>query len=213
MKSLSPKQQGILDYLKRFVDKNGYAPTSREISADCGLKSHSVALHYLHILEREGYINRSKRVPRSITFTVDPSDIHSVPLLGVIATSSPIPVLDASVRVMTSKEAVEVPKNILAGHTNVFALKVNGLSMIDALVDDGDIMLLTKTKTAPDGSMVAVWLRDKNEVTLKIIYHKAGRIRLQPTNPSIKPIFCRPENVEIQGKVIGVIRKISELHA
>ena len=81
--------------------------------------------------------------------------------------------------------------------------------MIDALIDDGDMVILTQTKTASDGSMVAVWLRDKQKVTLKKIYHDAGRIRLQPANRLMEPIYCRPEDVEIQGKVIGVLRKTS----
>ena len=209
MMPLSSKQQNVLDYIKRFLDKNGYAPSLRDISSDCGLKSHTVALYYLKILEREGYINRSKRLPRSITFTTGSSELNTVPLLGVIAAGNPIPVPHDDVWVMTPEEAVEVPKNILAGHANVFALKVKGLSMIDALIDDGDMVILTQTKTASDGSMVAVWLRDKQKVTLKKIYHDAGRIRLQPANRLMEPIYCRPEDVEIQGKVIGVLRKTS----
>lgn len=207
MKMLSSKQQTVLDYVKRFAEKNGYAPSLRDISNDCNLKSHTVALYYLNILEREGYINRSKRLPRSITVTTASSGLHTVPFLGVIAAGKPISVPHDDVWVMTPEEAVEVPRNILAGHENVFALKVKGLSMIDALIDDGDMILLTKANTAPDGSMVAVWLRDKNEVTLKKIYHDSGKIRLQPANRSMAPIFCRPEDVEIQGKVIGVIRQ------
>lgn len=212
MRPLSNKQQVILKYLERFADKNGYAPSLRDISSDCGLKSHTVALYYLNILEREGYINRSKRLPRSITFTTDirnSSELPTVPLLGVIAAGNPIAVPHDDVWVMRPEEAVEVPRDILAGHTNVFALKVKGLSMIDALIDDGDMVLLARTNTAKDGSMVAVWLRDRNEVTLKKIYHEAGKIRLQPANSSMEPIFCRPEDVEIQGRVIGVIRKVS----
>ncbi len=171
-----------------------------------------MALYYLNILERDGYINRSKRLPRSITFTAgqgDSRDLPTVPFLGVIAAGNPIPVPHDDVWVMTPEEAVEVPRNILEGHSNVFALKVKGLSMIDALIDDGDMVLLAKTNTAKDGSMVAVWLRDRNEVTLKKIYHEAGKIRLQPANQSMEPIFCRPEDIEIQGKVIGVLRKVN----
>lgn len=212
MKPLSVKQQNVLDYLRRFVGKNGYAPSLRDIASDCGLKSHTVALYYLNILERDGYINRSKRLPRSITFTTRPiisSELPTVPLMGVIAAGNPIPVPNDDVWVMTPEEAVEVPRNILEGHNNVFALKVKGLSMIDALIDDGDMVLLAKANTAKDGSMVAVWLRDRNEVTLKKIYHEAGKIRLQPANSSMEPIFCRPEDIEIQGKVIGVLRKVN----
>ena len=138
----------------------------------------------------------------------DSSELPTVPLLGVIAAGKPIPVPHDDVWVMRPEEAVEVPRDILAGHANVFALKVKGLSMIDALIDDGDMVLLAQTKTVKDGSMVAVWLRDRNEVTLKKIYHEAGRIRLQPANSSMEPIFCRPEDIEIQGKVIGVLRKV-----
>jgi repressor LexA len=80
--------------------------------------------------------------------------------------------------------------------------------MIDALIDDGDTIIMQQTQTAEDGDMVAVWLRDKQEVTLKKIYREDGKIRLQPANPLIAPIYCKPDDVEIQGRVVGVIRKI-----
>jgi repressor LexA len=209
MKTLSVKQQGVFDYLKQFVDKHGYAPSLRDISGDCGLKSPTVALYYLNVLEREGYINRSKRIPRSITFAVNTNQLHTVPLLGIIAAGNPIPVPNDDVWEKVPEDAVEVPKNILNGHNNVFALKVKGTSMIDALIDDGDMVLLTQSNNAEDGSMVAVWLKDRHEVTLKKIYRETNRIRLQPANRLMEPIFCNPEDVEVQGKVIGVIRETS----
>ena len=208
MKPLSAKQQNILDYLKRFFDKQGYAPSLRDIVGSCGLKSTTVALYYLNILEREGYINRSRRVSRGITFTTNSNRLHTVPLLGVIAAGNPIPVPNDDVWVAPAEE-IEVPAVILRGHENVFALRVKGTSMIDALIDDGDTILLTKSSNALEGSMVAIWLKDKSEVTLKKIYHETDTIRLQPANRLMEPIFCRPQDVEVQGRVIGVIRKTS----
>jgi len=91
----------------------------------------------------------------------------------------------------------------------VYALKVKGTSMLDALIDDGDIVLMQSANTAENGEMVAVWLREEQEVTLKKIYREPGRVCLKPANRLMKPLYCQPENVEIQGKVIAVLRKLS----
>jgi repressor LexA len=207
MKTLSTKQQRVMDYVKNFISKRGYAPSVRDIAAGCHIKSPAVAQYYLNILERDGYINRNKRITRSITLTSERSILPTVPLLGLIAAGDPIPVPNDNTWTLIPDEAVEVPSSILAGYTDVFALKVKGTSMIDALIDDGDTVLLTRASTAPDGSMVAVWLRDRNEVTLKKLYREADRIRLQPANRLMSPIFCRPEDVEVQGRIIGIMRK------
>lgn len=209
MEALSEKQRKVLEYLRRFMERHGYAPSVRDIADGCGLKSPPVAQYYLDVLEKKGFIGRIKGVSRSITLPLRPgASLKQVPLLGVIAAGSPIALPENDTWNLTPEEMVDVSDDILRGRTNVFALKVRGTSMIDALVDDGDTVLLTQTGTAEDGAMVAVWLQDRNEVTLKKIYREGNRIRLQPANRYMEPIFCDPGNVEIQGRVIGIIRKL-----
>ncbi|MGI2335089.1 MAG: transcriptional repressor LexA [Dehalogenimonas sp.] len=210
MEALSAKQQKVLDYLGRFMERHGYAPSVRDIAGGCGLKAAPVAQYYLDVLEKKGYISRMKGVSRSITFPLKAASgsLKLVPLLGTIAAGTPLALPENDTWSLTPEEMVEVSDDILRGRTNVFALKVRGTSMIDALVDDGDTVLLTQASTAEDGAMVAVWLQDRNEVTLKKIYREAGRIRLQPANRYMDPIFCDPGDVEIQGRVIGIIRKL-----
>ena len=209
MEALSEKQRKVLEYLRRFMERHGYAPSVRDIAEGCGLKSPPVAQYYLDVLEKKGFIGRIKGVSRSITLPLRPgASLKQVPLLGVIAAGSPIALPENDTWNLTPEEMVDVSDDILRGRTNVFALKVRGTSMIDALVDDGDTVLLTQTGTAEDGAMVAVWLQDRNEVTLKKIYREGNRIRLQPANRYMEPIFCDPGNVEIQGRVIGIIRKL-----
>jgi repressor LexA len=111
---------------------------------------------------------------------------------------------------MTDKEMVDVPPEVAPAEKlkDVYALKVRGYSMIDALIDDGDIVLLRHQQTAEDGQTVAVMLMDDQAVTLKKFYHEGGRIRLQPANSTMDPIFTTPENVSIQGRVVGVLRSL-----
>jgi repressor LexA len=110
--------------------------------------------------------------------------------------------------IQIADENLAVPRQITGGLDNIYALKVKGTSMIDALIDDGDIILVQQTHTTEDGDTVVVWLRDRQEVTLKKIYRQDSNIRLQPANKLMEPMYCRPDNVEIQGKVLGVIRKL-----
>jgi len=158
------------------------------------------------VLEREGYIHRDPEVFRSIQLTNRKKTI-SVPLLGTIAAGEPIPVPTAETWQSEASETIEIAEGFTAGK-NVYALKVKGLSLVDALIDDGDIVILESVNTANDGDMVAVWLKDRQEVTLKRIFYEEKRIRLQPANSQMHPLYTTPDNVEIQGKVIAVIRKL-----
>jgi repressor LexA len=98
---------------------------------------------------------------------------------------------------------------VVGNKSNIYALEVKGISMLDALIDDGDIVIMEAVPTAEEGEMVGVWLKDEQEVTLKKIYHEPGRIRLQPANEQMKPIYVKPENVEVQGKVVAVLRRLN----
>ena len=213
MKTLSPKQKHIIDFLSRFAQEKSYPPTVRDIVRGCGISSTSVVDYNLDILEREGYIRRHPGISRGIEVAAQSAaSRHSlkVPLIGLIAAGEPIPVPDPDTwDIVTPAETLEVTEDLIGGRQRVYALKVKGTSMIDALINDGDIVLMQYVNTVENGEMAAIWLKAEKEVTLKKFYRDRGRIRLQPANSQMKPIYAEPDNVEIQGRVIGVIRRLS----
>ena len=202
----SQTRQRILKFLHDFVDDRGYAPTVRDILRGCSLSSTAVVQHHLNVLEREGYIHRDPEVFRSIQL-LDRKNTIRVPLLGSIAAGEPIPVPSSETWTSEAVEMLQLTEELTQGK-EVYALKVSGLSMMDALIDDGDIVLMEPANTAEDGDVVAAWLKDKQEVTLKRFFQETGRICLQPANSQMKPLYVNPEDIEIQGRVIGVIRKL-----
>ena len=199
----------ILNYIRDFARRNGYPPTVREIQDACGLASPRPVQYHLAALERDGLIERVPRTARGIQLAGAGQRGEAVPLLGVIAAGQPIPVPTEDTWRSVAVDTVEVPSEMLPSKIQAFALQVKGTSMIDALVDDGDIVVLEETSSAESGEMVAVWLTDRQEATLKKLYHEPGRIRLQPANQSMAPIYVDPRNVEVQGRVIAVLRKYS----
>lgn len=208
MKTLSPRQKQILDFITNFIEEKGYAPSVRDVAEGCGISSSSVAQYHLNVLERQGHIRRDREVSRSIGLVKKTTHFTTVPVLGTIAAGEPIPVPSADTWVTIPEETMELPLDLTRGLDRVYALKVKGSSMVDALIDDGDIVLMQQADTAEDGEMVAVWLKDEQEVTLKKIYREAGKVCLKPANRLMEPLYCQPENVEIQGKVVGVLRKL-----
>jgi repressor LexA len=201
----------ILSYIKDFFDEKGYAPTIRDIVKGCQISTTSVVQHHLNQLEKEGHIQRDPQVFRSIRLTEPTSiraEITEIPLLGTIAAGEPIPVPTDEAWTAEPQEILNVPVEFTGSRKSVFALRVKGSSMIDALIDDGDIVIMETATSIHDGDMVSVWLKDRQEVTLKRIYREAQTIRLQPANRYMSPIIVSPDNVEIQGKVVGVIRKL-----
>ncbi len=210
MKGLSDKQQRMLTFINEFMDEKGYPPTVRDILRGCNISSTSVVDYNLRVLEREGYLHRDSEVSRGIGIT-DRMKINfvKVPILGTIAAGQPIPVPEADTWDITvSAETLEVATEMTRGKSGVYALKVRGTSMIDALIDDGDIVLMQQTSVADNSEMVAVWLKNEGETTLKRYYREQGRVRLQPANVQLGPIYASPDNVEVQGRVIGVIRQL-----
>jgi len=209
VKQLSSKQKRILSFLRKFRDERDYPPTVRDILKGCGISSTSVVDYNLKILEREGYIRRDREVSRGIELMGrDKRRLVPVPVMGTIAAGEPIPVPGSDTWQMEPLDTVEVSSEIVHGKGDVFALKVKGTSMIDALINDGDIVLMQQANTAEDGDMVAAWLKAEEETTLKKLYRERDRIRLQPANSALEPIYTAPGNVEVQGKVVGVIRQI-----
>lgn len=199
----------ILNFIRDSLEDKGYAPTVRDIMKGCNISTPSVVQHHLDKLEKEGYIQRDPQVFRSIRLIEREQPVTvDVPLLGTIAAGEPIPVPTPDTWVTAPEETLKLTEEVTQGKEGVYALKVKGLSMIDALIDDGDIVLMQDATTVDDGDMAAVWLKDKQEVTLKKVYREPKRVCLRPANSLMEPIYERPENVEIQGKVIGVLRKL-----
>jgi len=161
------------------------------------------------MLEQQGHIRRDPKVFRSIQLVGRRREvIPRVPLLGAIAAGKPIPVPTPDTWTTVPEETLQLTEEVTQGKKDVYALKVKGSSMVDAFVDDGDTVLIQQTSKVEDGEMAAVWLKLEQEVTLKKVYHEAGRIRLQPANKEMKPMYYKPDDIEIQGKVIGVLRKL-----
>ena len=209
-KNLSPKQQSILRFIRQFIDEHDYPPSIRQIQDGCGVSSTSVVDYNLKKLEGDGYIRRDREVSRAIELLERggrrPRTV-AVPIIGQIAAGEPIPVPTADTwSNIDYSESIEITRDMVGGRPNVYGLRVKGSSMIDALVNDGDIVLMEAATTADNGDMVAAWLKREQEATLKRFYQESGRIRLQPANDAMAPIYTDPANVEVQGKVLGAIR-------
>jgi len=212
VKVLSSKQEQINNFIHRFWEDRGYPPTIRDIVTGCGISSTSVVDYNLDILEKKGYIRRHREVSRGIELvTRSPASGAQlqVPIIGQIAAGEPIPVPTPDTwDVTASSETLEVTKDLTRGREGVYALKVKGLSMVDALVNDGDFVLMEYVNLVENGEMAAIWLKAEKEATLKKFYAEPGRVRLQPANSQMQPIYVEPDNVEIQGRVIAVIRQL-----
>lgn len=201
-KALSPKQQSIFAFIREFIREHDYPPSIRDIQDGCGISSTSVVDYNLKALERQGVIRRDREVSRAIEL-VGRVRMRSVPVVGQIAAGQPIPVPSADTWLAQEfEEEIEVTDQMTRGRENVFALRVKGTSMIDALVNDGDLVLMEQTSAWDNGDMVAVWLKDREETTLKKIYSEGSRIRLQPANATMDPIYVDAADVEVQGKVL-----------
>jgi repressor LexA len=203
---LNSTRENILQFIHGFIDERGYSPTVRDILKGCDISSTAVVQYHLDVLEKEGRIHRDPEIFRSIRLSEKKGSVM-VPVLGTIAAGSPIPVPNSDNWSNQAVDTLELPQDMV-GKKPVFALKVKGQSMIDALIDDGDIVLMEAADSAANGEMVAVWLKDREEVTLKRFFADKDKVILQPANQTMKPIEQRADNVEIQGKVIGVIRKL-----
>ncbi len=208
---LSARQQQIFDFLRRFWEDSGYPPTVRDIVSGCRISSTSVVDYHLDVLEREGYIRRHSGVSRGIELLTRDSGYNiKVPIIGQISAGEPIPVPAPDTwDVVSSSEVLELTANLPRDKKDIYALKVKGSSMVDALINDGDIILMQYANVVENGEMAAVWLKAEKEATLKKVYRESGRIRLQPANIQMKPIYTAQDNVEIQGKVIAVIRQLT----
>ena len=229
-KGLSDKHKRVLDVLVRHTEQHGYPPSIREMCSQANISSTSVANYYLDRLEELGYIERDRRVSRGVRVIKSYSepgviekaqgmvdeigqkvqDLIRVPLYGQIVASEPVTSFSDQPTTM-----IDVARSLLPTQMDddLFALTVSGDSMIDAMVNDGDIVIMRQPQDkVKNGEMVAVWLNDKDETTLKYFFLENGRGRLQPANPTMEHIIIEdPSSVEIQGQVVMVVRQIETL--
>ncbi len=210
---LSDRQRKMLDFIRMFGLENGYPPSIREIGRGVDISSTSVVNYNLNRLVEQGYLDRDQNVSRGLRLTEkltsQVNDIVRVPLVGRIFASEPVPVPSTDSPMFGADEAIEITQNLLSSREDLFALEVKGDSMIDAMIGDGDIVVMQRRPEWSNGDMVAVWLKDKEETTLKHIYLEGDTVRLQPANPTMKPIIIEdPENLEVQGKVMLVLRQL-----
>ncbi len=211
-KKLSKRQQAMLEYIEQFIDQHAYPPTIRDIQRDLDISSTSVVDYNLNALEQRNFIRRNRNISRGIELVgrqPAANNIVAIPIVGQIAAGEPIPVLE-EVQVNEDTETVSLSQEMIGSRQeNLFGLRVRGMSMIDALINDGDIVVLRHQETCENGETVAVWLRDEKETTLKKFYFEGDRVRLQPANAQMDPIYTEPENVEVQGKLVTVFRPYS----
>jgi repressor LexA len=214
---LTDRQRRILDYIQDFTTDNGYPPSIRQIGAAVGISSTSVVNYNLNRLVEEGFLDRDKNVSRGIRLTDkllratgNLGDVVRVPMVGRIFASEPVHLPSTDSPMFGADEAIEITRDMLSSTDEVFALEVKGDSMIDAMVSDGDIVVMKRDYHWRNGDMVAVWLKDLEETTLKYIYHEGNTIRLQPANPTMDPIIIEdPKHLEVQGKVMLVVRQLA----
>ena len=213
---LGERHKKILEVLKRYQKEVGYPPSIREIGKHANISSTSVVNYYLNQLEEWGHIERDKKVSRGVRLTgqlkASFNDLMSIPLLGMIGASELIPNPSSDFANYDPESSIEVARSLLPAseqNESLFALSVDGASMIDAMVNDGDIVVMKTAQEAENGDMVAVRLTDTDETTLKFFYRENDQIRLQPANPEYEPIMINdPSTLIIQGKVVLVIRKM-----
>jgi repressor LexA len=212
-KDLSDRQKGMLEFLRDFITDNRFPPTIREIGQEVGISSTSVVKYNLDALERKGYIERDPDISRGIRLVDDVlgrmAEVIQVPLLGRIAAGAPIPVPDSDFSPFGYDTTIELTRDIVKDVNNTYALEVQGDSMIDALINDGDIVLMRHQERVENGELAAVWVRSQEETTLKRFYLEGNRVRLQPANPTMKAMFYPAQDVEIMGKVLCVIRQLN----
>ena len=199
---LTKRQKEILDYIGAFIDDQGYAPSFEEIADHFGYSSLATVHEHLSNLERKGYIRKSYNESRSVELVSRETATPAVelPLLGAVAAGLPIEVIE-------DRETLAVPPDMVRRRKDNYVLRVEGNSMIEEQIRDGDYIVVQAQENAEDGQMV-VALVDGDSATVKKLYREAGnRVRLQPANPTMVPIVVDADDVRIQGIVVGVIRK------
>jgi repressor LexA len=199
---LTKRQREILTYLSNYAEENGYAPSFEEIAARFNYNSLATVHEHLSNLERKGYIKRSYNESRAIEIL--PSEVYpkaiELPLLGTVAAGMPI-------EAVTSGETMTVPDGFVRRSGNHYVLRVRGNSMIDEQIRDGDFVVVNERQRADNGEMVIAMLNGNSATVKKFYRERDGRIRLQPANETMTPIYVHENDITIQGVVVGVLRR------
>ena len=227
---LSDRQKSMLAFIAEFVEENNYPPSIRDIGTACSISSTSVVKYNLTKLEKDKLIRRDKEVSRGLSLDWDrlqeagladdlagapPThqggdgsafNFFQVPVLGYIAAGEPIQV--ETTDHYTADEWLELNETLYRNPAELYALRVQGDSMIDASVLDGDIVILRHQERAENGEMVAAWIDTQNETTLKHFFLEGDQVRLRPANPSYPEMFLPAADVSVKGKVVSVIRQL-----
>ena len=224
MTILSDRQKKIINFIENWFSEYDYAPSVRDIQIGCEISSTSVVQYNLEKLKTIGILKNHSDVSRSLRLTKQKSESSkydtnnlnlnaienfSVPMLGTISAGEPFPLPDEeSWSEIYSKEYIELPQSISGNSNNIYALKVKGKSMIDALISDGDLVIMQHTKIIRSGQMAAVRIIKDNTTTLKNYFQKGNNVRLEPANKDFNPIMLESKDVEIIGKVKAVWRML-----
>jgi repressor LexA len=205
---LSGRQQSILDFITGFLNGNGYPPTIREIGRACNISSTSVVNYNLNKLERDGFLSRDREVSRGLRLADSlQGNLIRIPVVGRIVASEPVP-MPSDPAVLGDDKVIELTRDIVDNGNDLFALQVKGDSMVDAMIGDGDIVIMRPHPNVQNGDLVSVWLTDREETTLKRFYLEGSRVRLQPANPTMEPIYIDdPSVIQVQGRVVAVVRQ------
>jgi repressor LexA len=201
---ITARQKRVLDYIKGYFQHRGEAPTIAEIGKEFGMSSSASVHHVVSTLEREGFIRRIPNVSRGIQLVEKETTEakYEIPLLGIVAAGAPV-------EAVLNYETVSIPRDMMRDG-RMFALRVRGDSMIDEQIRDNDFIVLQSRQTAENGQTV-VALIDGSDATVKRFFGNRHQVRLEPANPNYEPIIVRPpQRVQIQGVVIGVIRKYAQ---
>jgi repressor LexA len=217
MKKLSDRQQTILAFIEGFIEENDYPPTIRDIQSGCGISSTSVVSYNLDRLKEGGYLNRASEVSRGLALSsqkqtfgqAEESETVAVPLLGTIAAGSPFPMPENDTwSDLSGSELIDLPQSIAGTGQGVYALKVRGESMIDALISDGDMVIMEQVAAVRNGQMAAVRIRSDHSTTLKHFYSEGPRVRLEPANTQMQAMTYPSSDVEVLSRVVAVWRDL-----
>ena len=208
---LSEPQQKILSFINRYMEENDIPPTIREIQHGTNISSTSMVSYHLKALERAQLLNRRERRSRGLVMNephrVHPRDVIAIPMMGVITCGAePMPTPDADA-LAESENMVHLARSMVGNMDGLYALEAKGDSMIDALINDGDIVIMRRETEVKNGDLAAVFLRNRNETTLKRVYKEGKRLKLKPENPTLKPFYVDAQQAQIQGRVVCVIRR------
>ncbi len=208
---LTEPQQRILTFISQYMAKHDLPPTIREIQKGAGISSTSMVSYHLKALEKAHLVNRYERRSRGVVPArshTSAQDLVSVPIVGQIVASEPAPTPDPDA-LADAENTIQIARSLVGNGDGLYALEVRGDSMIDALINDGDIVIMRRTSEVNNGDLAAIFLTDRNESTLKRVYREKGglRLKLKPENPNMKPFYVDARYAQIQGKVVCVIRR------